>query len=96
MKSRTVDVSVPEGSEESISTTAGELEDQVRLMAALKMFELGKLSSGHAAQLAGRTRTEFLEACGRYRVGVFNYSSENAGEELRRDVETLSNLPALE
>ena len=96
MKSRTVDVSVPEGFEESISTTAGELEDQVRLMAALMVFELGKLSSGHAAQLAGRTRTGFLEACGRYRVSVFNYSSENAGEELRRDVETLSNLPALE
>jgi len=92
MKSKTVDVSVPEGFEESVSTTAGELEDQVRLMAALKMFELGKLSSGHAAQLAGRTRTEFLEACGRYRVSVFNYAPEEAADELRRDLETLRNL----
>jgi predicted HTH domain antitoxin len=96
MQSKTIDVSVPEGFEETISTTKEEVEDQVRLMAALKMFELGKLSSGHAAQLAGRTRAEFLEACGRYRVSVFNYSPENAGEELRRDVETLRNLPAPE
>ena len=47
MKSGTVDVSVPDGFEKTVSTTAGELEDQVRLMAALKMFELGKLSSIH-------------------------------------------------
>lgn len=46
MPSGNVRVSVPEGFEETVSTTAGELEDQVRLMAALKMFELGKLSSG--------------------------------------------------
>ena len=96
MQSKTVDVSVPEGFEETISTTEEEVADQVRLMAALKMFELGKLSSGHAAQLAGRTRAEFLEACGRYRVSVFNYSPENVGEELRQDVETLRKLPAPE
>ena len=47
MKSGTVDVSVPDGFEETVSTTAGELADQVRLMAALKMFEPGKLSSIH-------------------------------------------------
>jgi predicted HTH domain antitoxin len=42
-------------------------------MAALKMFELGKISSGKAAELAGMLRVEFLETCGRYRVSVFNY-----------------------
>lgn len=96
MHVKKVDVSVPEGFEETISTTEEEVADQVRLMAALKMFELGKLSSGHAAQLAGRTRAEFLEACGRYRVSVFNYPPEQADEELRRDVETLRNMAAPE
>lgn len=89
MQTGTANVSVPEGLKESVSTTEGELEDRVRLMAALKMFELGKLLSGHAAQLAGRTRAEFLEACGRYRVSVFNYEPEEAAGELRRDLETL-------
>ena len=96
MHVKKVDVSVPEGFAETISTTEEEVADQVRLMAALKMFELGKLSSGHAAQLAGRTRAEFLEACGQYRVSVFNYPPEKAGEELRRDVETLRNMSAQE
>lgn len=93
MQTETVNVSVPDGFEDVVSTTERELEDQVRLMAALKMFELGKLSSGHAAQLAGRTRAEFFEACGRYQVSVFNYDPEEAANELRRDVETLRNLP---
>jgi predicted HTH domain antitoxin len=92
MPSGNVRVSVPKGFEETVSTTPGELEDQVRLMAALKMFELGKLSSGHAAQLAGRTRAEFFEACGRYRVSIFNYSADEAANELRQDLETLRRL----
>ncbi|MCS4047539.1 hypothetical protein GGQ04_002687 [Salinibacter ruber] len=63
------------------------------------MFELGKLSSGHAAQLAGRTRAEFFESrrrSGRDPVSVFNDDPEEAADELRRDVETLRNLPDAE
>jgi predicted HTH domain antitoxin len=96
MQRETVNVSVLDGFEGAVATTERELEDQVRLMAALKMFELGKLSSGHAAQLAGRTRAEFFEACGRYQVSVFNYDSEESAGELRRDMETLRNLPDAE
>jgi predicted HTH domain antitoxin len=58
-------------------------------MAALKMFELGKLSAGRAAELAGCSRPEFLEACGRYRVSVYNYSADEAAAELRNDVDVL-------
>lgn len=59
MRMDTISVSVPDEFEEMVSIMEGELEDQVRLMAALKMFELGTLSSGHAAQLAGRARKIF-------------------------------------
>ncbi len=54
-------------------------------MAALKMFELGKASSGKAAELAGITRVEFFEICGRYRVSIFNYPPEEAEKEIRKD-----------
>ena len=50
----------------SVHLTQAELEGQVRLMAALKMFELGKLSSGKVAELAGVSRVEFFDLCGRY------------------------------
>ena len=50
---KTLTVPYPQDFELAVSTTTEELEAQVRLMAALKMFELGKLSSGKAAELAG-------------------------------------------
>ena len=41
---------------------------ELLLLAAVKMYELGRLSSGRAAELAGLTRVEFLMALGRYKV----------------------------
>jgi predicted HTH domain antitoxin len=58
-------------------------------MAALKMFELGKLSSGKAAQLAGISRVEFFEMCGRYQVSIVNYSADELEAELAQDLATL-------
>jgi predicted HTH domain antitoxin len=58
-------------------------------MAALKMFELGKLSSGKAAQLAGISRVEFFEMCGRYHVSIVNYSTDEIEAELTQDLAAL-------
>jgi len=82
----TLTLKFPEGLEQAVQLTPDELVAQIRLMAALKMFELGKLSSGKAAELAGLTRAEFIEMCGRYRVPVFNYSPDELEEELRADL----------
>jgi predicted HTH domain antitoxin len=38
------------------------------LLAAVKLYELGRLSSGRAAELAGMSRVEFLMNLGRYKV----------------------------
>ncbi len=44
---------------------------ELRTLAAVKLYELGRLSSGRAAELAGMTRVEFLLALGRYKVCPF-------------------------
>jgi predicted HTH domain antitoxin len=85
---KTLMMDYPDNFELAVHLTSEELIAQIRLMAALKMFELGKLSSGKAAELAGLTRVEFLEMCGRYRVPVFNYSPEALDVELRSDLES--------
>jgi predicted HTH domain antitoxin len=74
---------------QDVRTTPAELEAEVRLMAALKMFELGKLSSGKAAELAGLSRVAFLEACGRYHVSIFNYADEDVEPEILSDLDAL-------
>jgi predicted HTH domain antitoxin len=84
-----VTLEYPKGLELAVQTTPEELGAQIRLMAALKMFELDKLSSGKAAELAGMSRVEFLEQCGRYHVSVFNYSPKDVESELRADLEAL-------
>jgi predicted HTH domain antitoxin len=55
---------------------------EVMMLAAVKLFELGRLSSGRAAQLAGMTRVEFLLALQKYQVSPFQISAE----ELRQDI----------
>jgi predicted HTH domain antitoxin len=44
---------------------------ELRILAAVKLFELGRLSSGRAAELAGMSRVEFLLELGRYKVFPF-------------------------
>lgn len=75
--------------ENAVHLTKDELEAHIKLMAALKMFELGKISSGKAAEFAGMSRVDFLEACGRYKVSVFNYSVDELEKELTSDSRAL-------
>lgn len=53
-------VDYPDELSQAVQLTPTEFAAQIRLMAALKMFELGKLSSGKTAQLAGLSRVEFF------------------------------------
>jgi predicted HTH domain antitoxin len=88
VKTEELKIKYPSGFEHSVHMTKEEMEQHLRLMAALKMFELGKISSGKAAELAGMPRVEFFEACGRYRVSIFNYPHGEAEREIRKDLET--------
>ncbi len=47
---------------------------ELRMLAAVKLYELERLSSARAAELAGMTRVEFLVSLNRYRV--FPFTSE--------------------
>jgi predicted HTH domain antitoxin len=49
---------------------------EIRLMAALKLFESGRISSGLAAILADMSRAEFLLSCGQFGVSVFQQTAE--------------------
>jgi len=41
---------------------------EIRILAAVKLYEMGRLSSGRAAELAGMSRVEFLLNLNRYKV----------------------------
>jgi predicted HTH domain antitoxin len=55
---------------------------ELRILAAVKLYELGRLSSGRAAELAGMPRVEFLLTLGRYKV--FPFEAELCDLERKR------------
>lgn len=55
--------------------------DELRLAAAVKLYELGRLSSGAAAQLAGIPQPVFLMKLGEYGVDTFRLTKEELQQE---------------
>jgi predicted HTH domain antitoxin len=49
---------------------------EIRLAVAVKLYELGRLSSGTAARLAGIPRVLFLSKLADYGVDTFNLSED--------------------
>ena len=68
MASRQIVIDVPEKVLLAKRTDENAFGRELRVLAAVKLYELGRLSSGRAAELAGMWRVEFLSALGRYKV----------------------------
>lgn len=57
-------------------------EDEARLLFAVKLFEVGKVSLGQAAKMAELSKRAFMEILGRSGVPVFSYSPEDLRNEV--------------
>jgi predicted HTH domain antitoxin len=68
MGTRQIVIDVPEKVLLAEKTDEVAFANELRLLAAIKLYELGRLSSGRAAELAGMPRVEFLLTLGRYKV----------------------------
>lgn len=63
--------------------TPRSLVEELRPAAAVKLYELGQLSSGAAAALAGIPRVVFLSRLGDYGIEIFRLSEEDLRQETR-------------
>lgn len=59
-------------------------ESELKMILAAKLFDMGELSSGQAAELAGITKREFIESVGKYGVSIFQYTAEELDRDLAR------------
>ncbi len=54
---------------------------EMRILSAVKLYELGRLTSGAAAELAGMPRVEFLLTLGQYKVFPFQEELDELEQE---------------
>lgn len=76
-------VTYPQGMPQILKMSDGEFAEELRFLAAAKLYELGRLSSGKAAQLAGMARVEFLHALARIGVPAINLRDEEVEAEIK-------------
>ena len=74
---------VPEESLRALKLTPEALGEELRLAAAMKLYELGRLSSGAAAQLAGVPKPVFLTKLADYGIDTFTLTREELERETR-------------
>jgi len=66
----------------ALGLDAKSAEKELRLAAAMKLCELGRLSTGAAAELSGVPKPVFLSKMADFRLITFDYTREELEEEL--------------
>jgi predicted HTH domain antitoxin len=79
---QTISITLPEAVFAALRTDPDEFVREMRIAAAVKWYELGELSQGKAAEIAGLTRLEFINTLARFKVSPLQYSAEELTEEL--------------
>jgi predicted HTH domain antitoxin len=74
---------IPDETLMALKTTSEEIGPALRLAAAIKLYEIGKLSSGAAARLADIPRAVFLTRLSDYDVDTFDLTEEELRKETR-------------
>ena len=55
---------------------------QLAMLLASKLYEMGKLSLGQAAEVAGISKRAFAELLGSYNVSIFNYPASDISSDV--------------
>ncbi len=74
---------IPDDSLQNLASSPEQAGDELRMLAAVKLYEMKRLSSGAAARLAGVPKPVFLQRLGDYGVHTFRQTADELQEELK-------------
>lgn len=78
-------IEMPESALGALRKSPEQFASELRLVAAVKWYELRQLSQERAASIAGVSRAEFLDSLGRFGVSPFPYDADEIVEEAERE-----------
>jgi predicted HTH domain antitoxin len=69
-------------SEATIEIPSSVSKDEAKLYLAIKLFEVGRLSCGQAAEWAGYSKRAFMELLAKQGIAVANYAASELQDDL--------------
>lgn len=76
-----VNIEIPEDVLVATGQSREQFVIEAKFLLAVKLFELGRISSGKAAEMCGMKRVEFIFAAGRAGVAVADLDEEEGRRE---------------
>lgn len=71
---KTINIQYPASLANSLKMSKDAFSVEVKTSALVKLYELGRISSGIAAKALGINRVDFLNLLANYKVSIYDYS----------------------
>jgi len=79
---QTISLEIPTTTFAALGESPDEFINEMRIAAAVKWYELGRLSQGKAAEVAGLSRSAFIDALSRFKVSPIQITPDELAKEL--------------
>lgn len=79
----TINLELPRYLAFSMKMSDEDFTEEFKRLALVKLYELGRLSSGNAASILGISRIDFIDLLSKYSVSIFNE------QEIQKDVSSI-------
>ena len=83
METATVSIDLPVGVFSALRESPEEFTKDMRIAAAVKWYEMGRVSQEKAAEISGLSREQFMAELFEYKVSPFQYTADEALREAR-------------
>jgi predicted HTH domain antitoxin len=79
---KTISIELPDSVFSALRKDPNEFAREMKIAAAIKWYEIGEISQGKAAEIAGLNRAEFINILARYQVTPFQYNTQELAKEI--------------